>query len=151
MKNVGIVFDNIRADQLSYYAIKTINQYYGKNNLDVSFSIFYENLQRPSIEPNCAVMNVSHAYGFPGDIAVTSFPTALRFCDIPIQGKKTFYVYDIDWSRQAIAWELLNKVYRNPEYSILFRCEDHARIFENCFNRQVEDIVKDGEFPTCLI
>lgn len=134
MKNIGIIIESLYFNQLAYSVIKNINNYY-KDNGNICFSIFYEDLQAYCIEPNFAIYRTSELINFPGDVIATNISTCRKLNTIPIFGNKYFLSWDIEWSRKPYDFIQLEETYLNPGINMLCRSSSHKDLIGRVFNR----------------
>ena len=98
-KQIGVLLEDFSASQLTFYAIKNMNNHL--DNSDFDFVGFFENSTPSMIPPKFSTMSVSEIWGFGGVAIATSVTTALSLQKTCLPIKKYFYVWDLEWSRQG--------------------------------------------------
>ena len=140
INQVGIVLEELSASQLSYFAIKNINEYIEDNCND--FVVFFENMTGSVIQPQFATMAINEIWSFNGPVIATSVSTAMSLSKSHSVTKKYFYVWDLEWSRRhGKDYDYISTAYTNPEIELIARSKDHAVAIENYCNRKVSGIV----------
>jgi len=139
---LGIAVNDLGASQLNFLLIQRANELVGSRR-DLDIILFYENIVRPCLPMNFAVMQIAECWGFDGPVVATTFNTAEKLLRFPSSPRKLFYVWDLEWTRmrQKLFRSLLS-VYGNPDLTLLARCQDHADAIRQCWNREalvVED------------
>lgn len=149
-KTINFLVNDLHASQLSYYLTRNVNEYI-KSDPSLDFVVFFENLSKPVLVPNFALMQVAEAWGQPGVSIATSLTTASRLIHFPAPSKKFFYVWDLEWLRPTNkVYDLYAGIYLHPELKLLARSEEHASLIKNSFNREVEAIVSDFDMNKIL-
>ncbi|MAF25509.1 hypothetical protein CL634_08060 [bacterium] len=140
INQIGIILEELSASQLSYFAIKNVNEYI-EDSLD-DFVIFFENITGTVIQPEFATMAINEIWSFNGTAVATSVSTALSLLKSHSVTKKYFYVWDLEWSRRhGRDYDYISAAYINPEIKLIARSKDHATAIENYCNRKVSGIV----------
>lgn len=135
MKTLNFLVDNIGASHMSYYMIEQANAMCEDG--DASVIIFFDQLHRPSRRLLVPTMMMIEAWAQPGVSIATSCSTAARLLSFPGPQKKMFYVWDMGWMRNPKRVGSFAELFRNPELTLIARCEDHAKILRNNFNVEV--------------
>lgn len=144
MHRLGIAVPSLGAGHLSYVLVRNVNQLL-RRGYDTDVVLFYENLTRPGLWPDCAVMQMAEAFGYDAPMIATSLSTAEKLLRFPGPAKRVFYVWDLEWLRlgNQKQFEHLQSVYGNTRLMLVARSRDHARVLENAWNRPVAAIVED--------
>lgn len=142
MQQVGIVLNHLGASQQAFYAIKEINKQLDSHPHEMDYILFYENMVKPCLQPNCAVMNYSELVGFNGTVIVTSMSQSIFTSNIVSKMKKIFYIWDLDWMRKGQSNFLYN-VQAFKDCPIIARSKDHVYHIENYANCKVAGVVED--------
>ena len=138
---IGIIIEDLSASQLSYYAIKNINDHVGSDNYD--FVIFFENSATSILQPDIATMGINEIWGFDGTLISTSVSTTLSMINT-FAKSKYFYVWDLEWTRRhGKDFHYLIQAYNDEDVTLIARSKEHALAIENYCNRKVEHIVNN--------
>ena len=140
--NIGVMIKDFSCSQLSFYAVRNINNRSNKS-AEHSYVGFFENLSSNVMEPAFCIMNMSEIWGFDGVIVATSASTALTLLKSVGQCKKYLYVWDLEWLRDPDNYHALLKIYRHPNIELIARSESHAKAIKNFCNREVAGIMDD--------
>ena len=102
--------------------------------------------------PSFPVMQSVEAWGQQGVMISTDLSTTCKLIKFPSASKKFFYVWDLEFLRgfAPINYDLIKKVYLNKDIDLIARCEHHAKVIENNFNRKVTKIVQDFNIAEIL-
>ena len=140
--NIGVMIKDFSCSQLSFYAVRNINNRSNKSAED-SYVGFFENLSSNVIEPAFSIMNMSEIWGFEGVLIATSSSTALTLIKSVTNSDKYFYVWDLEWLRDPDNYHTLLSIYRNPDIKLIARSKTHAKAIKNFCNREVVGIMDD--------
>ncbi len=142
--------NNLGASQLSYSMLKNIKRRIDEHN-DIAPIVFYENLERPPIPPNFALMQIAEGWGQHGIGIATSLSTLVKMKSFPALSKRIFYVWDLEWLRmQPRRYDVYNKFYLDRDITLIARCESHSDLITNCFNRVPDAIIPDFSVDSLL-
>ena len=140
--NIGVMIKDFSCSQLSFYAVRNINNR-SNNSAEDSYVGFFENLSSNVIEPAFCIMNMSEIWGFEGVLIATSASTALTLIKSVTNSDKYFYVWDLEWLRDPDNYHTLLSIYRNPDIKLIARSKTHAKAIKNFCNREVVGIMDD--------
>lgn len=148
MQKVNILVPDLGASQLGFSIIKNINNWYrnasnNPSNNNIDFLVFYENMHRYCVPPEFAIFNIAEAWGQSGTTIATTYNTGRQLANMPGSTKKILYLWDLEWKRHNLSYDVLTSVYLNTDLDIVCRSEEHATLFKNCFNRSPIGIVDD--------
>ena len=139
---IGVVVNDFSCSQLSFYAVRNINQACD-NSPKHDYIGFFENLANNVIEPSFCLMNISEIWGFDGVLVATSASTTLTLIKSVTQSEKYFYVWDLEWLRDPDNYHTLLTIYRHPDINLIARSETHAKAIENFCNKRVVGVMED--------
>lgn len=132
MIKLGIIVESFAPSQLGYTFVKQANELLVKRG-DIAIYGFFENLTRPLINPNFALMNLTEVYGFDGTIVSTNAYQAYNIQNFVGPTRRILYAYDIDWRRNhGLPAEFFLDVFSKNE--VWTRSEDYKKIIDNNFN-----------------
>ena len=138
---LGIILNDMSANQLAYHAISSINKEVKRTNKN-DYVLFFENASSIVIPPSCACMNSSEIWNFDGVLISTTVSSTLSSINAVTPKKKYFYVWDLEWNRRhGNDFEYMIDAYAHPEISLIARSHDHARAIENYCNKKVKGTV----------
>lgn len=138
----GVAVSDLGPSQLNYQFITNTNEMVG-SRFDFDAIAFYENISKPCLAMNFASMSLTEAWGFSGVMIATTLSTAQKISHFPSCSGKIFYVWDIEWVRiRNKQFSELAQVYRNPELTLVARCEDHAQLLKQIWGRDAA-IIRD--------
>ena len=138
---VGLILNDMSANQLSYFAISHINEKIKTDNSS-DFVLFFENATPSVVTPMFACMNSSEIWNFDGVLLSTTVSNTLTSIKAVTPKKKYFYVWDLEWNRaNGKDFESSIGAYIDPEISLIARGHDHAKAIENYCNKKVCGIV----------
>lgn len=141
-KKIAVLLESLTSSQLSYCAIKNINEHLEDSDND--FVALFENGGPTIIQPQFAVMPVNELWSFDGVAIATNVSTAMSLSKSFSPIKKLFYVWDLEWARATGRdYENLIKPFLDKDLILIARSEDHAKAIENYCNRKVDHIVED--------
>lgn len=144
MKSVkcGIILPHCGPSQLSFYVVNQVNNI---SNLHpkYDFCLFLENLIRPAIIPNCAVMHANEIFGFDGVLISTNINSAIACSKAVNKAKNIFYVWDLEWLRKQNDFIHNISAFRSPYIHLIARSESHKKIIEDYCNKKVEAVIPD--------
>jgi hypothetical protein len=142
-RNINILASDLAPSQLNYYLIRNTN-YLHEHHKDINVQVFTENLSRFCMKPLFGVMNVSEAWGQGGPFIATNLSTASKLINYPIASRKLFYIWDLEFLRGSQrVYDLYAPYYLHPELELVCRSQEHKDLVENCFNREVKNLVNN--------
>ncbi len=138
MNKVGFLLKDIGNNQLAYDLVTSINRMSKDKKHDYTFTLFTENVETPSVNPKCPVMNAAEIWSYDGTVVATSMATAVKLIKSIGPKKKYLYVYAPEWFTQhkISQYENTHQIYMNPELEIVARNQDYHTLFTSCFNRE---------------
>ena len=140
INQTGVILEELSSSQISYFAIKNINEHVEDNSDD--FVVFVENMTGTVIQPQFATMGINEIWSFNGPTIATSVSTALSLLKSHSATKKYFYVWDLEWARShGKDYDYNITAYIDPKLKLIARSKDHAVAIENYCNRKVSGIV----------
>ena len=140
---LGIILNDMSANQLAYYVISNINKELKKGGKD-DYVLFFENASSVVLPPVCACMNSSEIWNFDGVLISTTVSNTMASIKAVTPKKKYFYVWDLEWSRRnGNDFESLIGAYTHPEISLISRGHDHKKAIENYCNTKVKGTVSN--------
>ena len=141
-EQIGLLLEDLSASQLTFYAVRNINDYIEKSDMD--FVVFFQNSTTSMISPRFSTMSVSEMWSFNGIVIATSVATALSAQKTCFPTKKYFYVWDLDWHRkEGRDFEYTIQAYNSPDLNLIARSSSHAEAIKNYCNRDVCGIVNN--------
>lgn len=136
----GVLVNDLGPGQLATRLLTQANALVA-SRADLDVLVLYEALRRPCVDPAFATMQVAEGYAFDGPMVATTASTAEKLARFPAVPRKLFYAWDLEWLRPHLArgrsfadWR---RVYGNPDLVLVARCDDHARVLANAWNREV--------------
>lgn len=136
---INFLVRDLIASQLSYYLTKNLNDAQNINGI-----VFYENLVPPCLIPKFTTMNISEAWAQPGISIATTLSTAHKLVNFTGRAKKYFYVWDLEWLRgRNRVYTMYSPFFCNNELTLIARSEEHKKIIENNFNREIKIVCPD--------
>lgn len=148
MKKVGFLVDDLGPSQSSYFLIRSLNGWLAKSH-EHDAIVFQRTTVRPCSEPRFALFTATDLPGFQGPVISTSFSCAQQLLKTQGPCKLAYYMQDVEWLRQARSWEEWQSVFANEHLQILTRGSSHARLFRQCWNREVS-LVEDFNMEQIL-
>ena len=132
MHQLGILLDNYFPSQIGYLFLKQANTLLSKR-ADVSIVGFFENVSKPVIAPNFALMHMSEIYGFNGTLIVTNALHAYNTRNIIGPKRRILYAYELDHTKHRLGLpaEFYLEVYRGEVWT---RGEDYKAVLDNNFS-----------------
>lgn len=127
--NLGFVINNIGPNQLAFDLIHQINLI-GRTNVEVSCSLFIQNIIEPCVVPNCAVYNISEIMSFDGVMVATDFDTCEKMLKTTNQALKIFYLWELEWIRNPDKFLTYQSILRTKGLVIFSRSEQYAKQLE---------------------
>jgi hypothetical protein len=141
---LGLMVDDLSPSHLAWALVNSANALARSGRADVG--IFYEDMVRPTVRPELAVLPAVHATGFSGVLVATSLHTAARLARLPAPARKLFYCWDLEWQRLAQKdYAGLAGVYRSASYKLVARTVEHAKLLAQVWNRPVVDVVPEAD------
>jgi hypothetical protein len=142
--NIGIVLPHIGNAQISYYAIKAINNAIAQSR-EHDFVLFFEQITTPVIKPDCGTMCVNELMLFQGTLITTTLAnTAMAISQSSRKANKIiYYVWDLEWLRPNKNNYLENFKTFNLASELVARSTNHAKAIQNYCNRQVSRIIPE--------
>jgi len=141
--NLNILVSELGPSQMNYFLIRNVNHFHA-NNPNSNIQVFTENLSRFCLQPHFGVMNVSEAWGQSGPFIATNISTASKLTTYPLSKKKFFYIWDLEWLRpQYRVYDMYSPFYLDPTLELICRSEEHKKLTENAFNRDVKHIIEN--------
>ena len=144
MNKVGFLVKNLGASQLGYFLIRNLNEFLDEN-FEFDCTVYSEERHNGGLTVGFPVMQIIEAWGQQGTIISTSISTACKMIKFPSACRKLFYVWDLEFLRGHVPnnYDLIKKVYLNEDIELIARCENHASVIKNNFNRDVIGIIED--------
>lgn len=150
LTKLNIYVNEFGSSQLAYYILMNLSKRIKEKN-DISPFVFYENLQRPPMPPNFALMQMAEGWGQHGIGIATSVSTVNKMKHFPALSKRYFYVWDLEWMRMDPKfYNSYAEFYLDEDIPLIVRCESHARLIENCFNRTPAAIIPNFNVDSLL-
>lgn len=136
----GIMVRSLGMSQMSYFLIKEMNRALEDESKEhVDPFVFYDAYDMSPIKIKFSCMQHSRAWNFKGPLIATDITTAEMLCNIP-NGKKYFYVWDMEWLFQTFEYKRLANIFLNEDLELIARNE-------SCFNL----IEKSWKTPSTII
>lgn len=145
MKRLAFFVDHLGPAQLPYAVLRMIPALQGQGR-DVL--VFADQVIPPCIQPPCAVLSGTDAYGFTGVLVATSFVTAAKTLKTPAS-RRLFWMPDLEWMRRTDSFAAWAGVYRDPHLELVARSESHRRAASLAWNRDV--LVETPDFWAGLL
>lgn len=139
MNKIGIMLDNIGPNQLAFYTLQQAAKYMEKDPL-YDFTVFIQNICRPTIKPMCSIMNISESMSFDGHLIATSFELADKLIKTVNTSKKHFHVWELEWLNNPYLYEKYYAILTNPNLHISTRCAQYANAITKYCGRSVNSI-----------
>lgn len=132
-KSIGIILDNIYANQLAYESITSLNKLAEKTNTNIA--AFVKNISPSYIPAKFGIFglhsihNISH-----GTIVATDLDSAEILINSQTTANKIFYVWDLEWLHNPQKKNFLQNtnIYRNIE--IVTRSKSYSDAVANYCN-----------------
>ncbi len=150
-KSLSFLVPNTGASQMSFYLIHELNNL-AKTNPSIDSIVFYENRHKNCLPTNFATMEISEAWSKRDNLISCSFSCAKKMIKFPCK-KKLFYVWDLEWIRNTYylqEYESYKNVYCNESVELIARSEEHKKLIENAFNRDVKCVISDFNMKKIL-
>lgn len=139
--NIGIILPSLGTNQLAFETITTINREIMSGSKH-DYRIFFEDLTPRVINPLCAVMNIAEIWNYSGLLITTTLSNTRFASKVVGDVKKVFYVWDLEWLRGKNNFIQNLSVYRDPQFALLTRSEEYAKMIEFYSNRKVNGIME---------
>ena len=144
-RQLNFLVNYLGPTQLTYSLTRSLSV----RQKDFDIIIFYENLTRFLVPPIFPMFQIAEAWAQPGITISTDLSTTRKLIEFPGTTKKFFYVWDVEWLRgKQRVFDIYKQIYGNPEVQIITRCENHAKLIENNFNRQIAGVVREFDIPS---
>lgn len=140
-RTLGAIVNNLGPSQMSFYMIKEFNKL--ATDLEMSASCYYNNLAAPVHDSLFACMNIYSLANFHGFAISTDLESTQILLNSNNNSKKYFYVWDLEWIRRTISFNVASSLFRDERISILARSNSHKDAIENMCNKSVRGIVND--------
>lgn len=121
---IGIVMNDIGANQLAYTFITNTNEWQ-KDNFGIDFCIFTQEYASPCIEPNFARFNIFDSSYFGGHLITTSAQTFLNTQNA-VKSKRYFYVNYLEYLRDESKKDLYKEIMHDDSVVKILRSKDYA-------------------------
>lgn len=139
---IGVILPHLGPSQLAFNVVNQINQLSNFNN-NFDFMLFFENLVKPCINPNCAAVNANEIWSFEGILISTNINAAIASAKAVNRARNIFYVWDLEWLRGMTDFPFNMQAYRNPNVELVARSQHHVRAIEDYCNRKVSKVIED--------
>lgn len=136
MHKIAVCVKNIGANQIAFDLIRHGNKLM-EERADIDLMAFFESMAPPVIPMKFAAMHIMEGHGYDGIVIATDLSTAQKALRFSAAQRRLFWCYDLEWMRQQQGFPDLVAIYRNPKLELFARCEDHARLIAQCWNRPV--------------
>lgn len=143
--NIGIILRSLECSQIAYEVISTINAEIS-NGSPHDYRIFFENLQLYTVNPLCAVMNVSEIWSFDGLLISTTIKNTALSLKTVCNTKRIFWSYDLDFLRDKQNYLYNLSIYRNNKIDLFTRSKDASDAVYNFCNRKPNGIMPEINF-----
>lgn len=156
MKNKLAVLRTLHQDQLSYFIINQLNNYFQniKNYPNEIYDIQgFSQFNTPSyLKPNFAVHTLPKIWNFPGPAIATDLESAGYLQNSLIEGKKYFYIWELEWDKAHDQFPHipLAKIYSDPQFTLIARSDEHKQIIETCWNVNVSYVIDNFKLTDFL-
>ncbi len=142
VQKIGVILPHLGPSQLSFTVVNQIN-YLSNINNDYDFMIFFENLVKPCVNPNCAAVNSNEIWSFEGILISTNINGAIAASRAVNRAKNIFYVWDLEWLRGMTDFTSNMQAFRHPDIELVARSQHHAKAIEDYCNKKVSKIIED--------
>lgn len=141
--HIGISLAHFSASQAAFYAIKFANKLF-KTEHDCT--LFYRDLMPHCMEIQAGCLTLSEIFGFKGTLITTSLYDTEFAIKAVGEGKRIFYIWDLEFLRNEKNFKKHLTIFRNPGILLAARSQSHSDAIENYCNRKPDMIVKDFNF-----
>jgi hypothetical protein len=135
MPNLNFLVDHVGASHMAYCLIEQGNSI--SEHGDANVTVFYDQLHRPCRRLLIPAMMMIEAWAQPGISVATSLSTVSRLLKFPGASQKMFYVWDMTWLKNPKYVGTYSSIFRNPELTLIARCDDHRDAICDVFNTEV--------------
>lgn len=132
MNNIGVLVPHLGSSQISYYAIKELNNIKGRDKV-----VFFEQLTPSLLHVDCATICINKLGSFRGTLITTNIDNTILAYNI-VNKKKVkicFYVWDLEWLRQYKHDYIRNLPAYIRSNILIARGKVHADAINNYCNR----------------
>lgn len=133
MNSVSVIVDKWECSQLCYLVAQWFNKIIATSNIDCV--VFCKDLDRPFIQTDFSIMNISELYSFRGLAISTNIENTKQLINACLDADKVFYVWDLEFIRNKNYIENLS-IFRSSEIDIITRSEDYSKEIQNFCNRK---------------
>ena len=150
MQTLNIYVTDFGSSQLSYYLGSNLKRRIEEHG-DISPFVFYENLHQPPTPPCFALMQIAEGWGQCGVGIATSLSSASKMTHFPALTRRFFYVWDLEWLRlRPRVYDIYSGFYLDENVELIARCEQHAELLVNSFNRVPAAIIPNFDVDSLL-
>lgn len=139
-----ICVQNLGYSLLNYQLIRSVNDVVGRRIDEVSFvSMEATNLVTPV---KTAVLAPSELGSFNNGLLLSTSITHLPdILSCPGNTKKMFYLYDLEWMYNPMAFSNLWESLNTPGLTVVARSADYSEPFSKAFGRSVDAVVPEAD------
>jgi hypothetical protein len=145
---IGIAVESLGPSQISFLLISKANSIV-HSRPDIDIVVFYESISRPCITPHFAMMQLAEGWGYDGHVVATAINTAEKLLQFPSAKTRSWYCWDLDWTRQRRMFSSFRSVYGDPSLNLIARGESHQKAIRSAWHRDVS-LVKDFDFTELM-
>jgi hypothetical protein len=143
MNSLSVIVDKFECSQLCYSIGQWFNKLIEEGNIDCV--LFCKELDKPFMQTNFSIMNISELYSFSGLVVSTNIENTKQLINCCINADKVFYIWDLEFIGNKNYTDNLS-VFRNEEINLVTRSEDYADEIENFCNKRPL-VIEDFNLP----
>lgn len=133
-KSTGVLIESLKNNDLTLSLLNVAN------NSKKDIIVFYQDFGVGPMVPKCAIMQEREVFALNDVVIATSIKTArtLKNCDAL---KKYFYIWELEWMKDNIAFSDLAELYLNKDINLIVRSESHKEIVSNVWKEPI--VIRD--------
>lgn len=129
--NLGLLVKDLESSHLAYALCRSVNSYIGKQSQH-DIIVFFENIHKPCMPLNFAIMQLVEAYSYNGSVVATNLELALKMNNFIGEKKKFLYLWDLEWLRRPYDVSVLKQLFKDVK--VITRGPVHTEVFKHVWN-----------------
>lgn len=138
--NLGIFLPNFGHNQLAINAIAYVNAMLNKDS-DIVPSLFFKEVAQPIIKPKTIMTTFDRLYNYDGHLITTNIDTTYTALQCNRLKSITFYIAELEWTRQKGNYIVNSALYRNPNIMLVCPSKEYRDAVENYCNVRINHII----------
>lgn len=137
---LGILIDNIGKSSSNMHLFNALHRLNTQDNY-ANIDLFYNSMSPPFMNIPYSINHFSEVWCYNSNIVATSFSNISKLLLVPFNGKRIYYVWELEWIDTVLNYNDIESVFQNPKVKIVARSDYHKQLIQKTFNQQDVPVV----------